>query len=345
MTISTTAQLADRLHDIIPLVAAQASEADRTGVNADLIGQLRAAGLLEALEPRLRLTADRALARACTATAWLAAELGAGATIARAITGAPATGTTVMARHTDTARVEASRDGFIINGRWLAVGGVAHADMVLLAITGAEGDMLALVPGDALEIEAYHYLGGLRGVGWSHVTARDLAVSASHVASAKLLAASGAGANRLLGILVGCAEGGYDDYVRMTRARVAGIGGAAVANFTQVQARLAESHADMGMVTYLYEMILHDMGRPVDAATDSRIMRDRAFLGRKALDAVTRLVRQMGAMGLAETNPVQRRYRDLRTISADESFSWEAQLAQFGRRELGIGNEAVRTAA
>src|SRR5690606_12020301 len=128
-----------------------------------------------------------------------------------------------------------------------------------------------------------------------NVTARGVTVDASKVAPTDKVLASGVGANRLLGVLVGCAEGGYADYLRMTRARITGIGGAAVATFTQVQARLAESHADMGTVTHLYDAIVGDLD---DRDAASRVMRDRAFLGRKALDAVTRLVRQMGAMGL-----------------------------------------------
>lgn len=348
ISISGPADLDARLAQLVPLVAQNASEADKSGVSADIVAQLRAAGLLDALAPSLRLAADRALARACAATAWIAAELGEGAALARAVAGTAPDGLTTVARYSDDARIEAAPDGFVVNGTWQAVGAVSHADTVLLIAPGApdRDALVALAPRDALDVEAYHYLGGLRGVSWHKVTARDLPVPAANVGPARAVMLAGTGANRLLGVLVGCAEGGYDDYVRMTRARIAGIGGAAVATFTQVQARLAESHADMGTVRHLHDAILRDLdGAAGDDGIASRIMRDRAFLARKALDAVTRLVRQMGAMGLAETNPVQRRYRDLRAIGADDGFAWDAQLAQFGRRELGIEEAPARTAA
>lgn len=347
-SISSPADLDSRLTDIVPIAAQQAGETDRSGVQADMIGRLRGAGLLEALDPAFRLEATRALARACAATAWIAAELSEGNALAKAVSGAAPGGLTTIARYSDDVQIASASNGFVVNGTWQAVGALSHADGVLLIAPATEDRdaLVALAPRDSLEVETYHYLGGLRGVSWHRVTARNLAIASANVGPARPVMLGGIGANRLLGVLVGCAEGGYDDYVRMTKARITGIGGAAVATFTQVQARLAESHADMGTVRYLYDGILRDLAASDDdAAIASRITRDRAFLARKALDAVTRLVRQMGAMGLSETNPVQRRYRDLRAISADESFSWDAQLAQFGRRELGIEDMPTRTAA
>ncbi len=347
-SISSAAALDSRLTDIVPLTAQRAAETDKSGVQADMIERLRGAGLLGPLDPALRLEATRTLACTCAATAWIAAELGEGHALAKAVTGTAPDGLTTIARYSDEAQIARVPDGFVVNGTWQAVGALSHADGVLLTAPATEyrDALVALAPRDALEFETYHYLGGLRGVSWHRVTAHNLAIASANVAPAHPVMLGGIGANRLLGLLVGCAEGGYDDYVRMTKARITGIGGAAVATFTQVQARLAESHADMGTVRHLYDGILRDLAASDDdPAIASRITRDRAFLARKALDAVTRLVRQMGAMGLAETNPVQRRYRDLRAICADESFSWDAQLAQFGRRELGIEDVPARTAA
>lgn len=345
LPISDEAALAARIADVAPLLAERVRDTDTNGVAADVVTALRDAGLLAVQDPRLRLDAGRALARICGATALLASELGEGADLANAITAAAPDGLVTVARHgSGSARETAS--GYVIDGTWHAVGGVAHADwVVLLSLDEADGAPLAaLVRRDEVETETYHYLGGLRGVGWHTVAARGLVLPSNRVARRTNLAAVGPGVNRLAGVIVGCAEGGYADYVQMTRARIAGIGGAAVATFTQVQARLAESDADLRTVVHMYDGLRRDLDVTDDAEIVSRIARDRAFLARKALDAVTRLVRQMGAMGLAETNPVQRRYRDLRAVGADESFAWDANLAQFGRRALGIV-EQVESAA
>src|SRR3546814_8446867 len=72
----------------------------------------------------------------------------------------------------------------------------------------------------------------------------------------------------------------------------------------------------------------------LDGDGDAHARRDRAYMAHLALDAVTRLVRQMGAMGLSESNPVQRRYRDLRTLAADAAFAWDDHVAGYGRALL-----------
>lgn len=309
-SISNPSDLDLRLAELVPLVARNAGETDKSGVQSDIVEQLHIAHLLDPLEPALRLEANRRLARACAATAWISAELAEGAALGKAIAGTAQHGLTTIARYSEDACIQPASNGFSVSGTWRAVGGVSHANTVLLFAPGAKEHeaFVALAPRDALDVENYHYLGGLRGVSWHNVTARNLAIKAADVAPIRSVMPAGIGVNRLLGVLVGCAEGGYDDYVRMTKARITGIGGAAVATFTQVQARLAESHADMGTVNHLYNAIIRDLGAAAsDAAIASRIARDRAFLARKALDAVTRLVRQMGAMGLAESNQTDSR--------------------------------------
>jgi len=42
-------------------------------------------------------------------------------------------------------------------------------------------------------------------------------------------------------------------------------------------------------------------------------------------------------MGLAETNPVQRRFRDLRAPASTRGLDWTQQMPAFGRHELGLG--------
>src|SRR3546814_5523715 len=73
----------------------------------------------------------------------------------------------------------------------------------------------------------------------------------------------------------------------MTRSRITGIGGASVAGFTQVQARLAESDAELGCATRLFEALVAGL----DGDGDAHARRDRAYMAHLALDAVTRLVR------------------------------------------------------
>lgn len=318
------------------------SVGDDVESTASTLSLVRDAGLFELDDPLLALEATRAVGRFCASTAWMLAEHG---EARRLLGGFPASvrdavgrGLIVIARGGEGA----SLSGDAIRGVWPSVGGLVHADWLLLTgVADASGqDGAALVPAGPVRAAPYAYLGGLRGVGWQRVEIDALSVAPGCWVPASAFADRGQGGNRLIGSLIGCAEGGYRDYVRMTRSRITGIGGASVAGFTQVQARLAESDAELGCATRLFEALVAGL----DGDGDAHARRDRAYMAHLALDAVTRLVRQMGAMGLSESNPVQRRYRDLRTLAADAAFAWDDHMAGYGRALLGIG-ETVDAAA
>ena len=333
--IQDKAALSLRIGGIAEALAQSAGD-DVESVAATL-SLAREAGVFELDDPVLALEATRAVGRFCASTAWILAEHG---EARRLLGGFPASareavgrGLIVIARGGEGA----SLSGDAIRGVSLSVGGLVHADWLLLTgvadASGQEG--AALVPAGSARAAAapYAYLGGLRGVGWQRVEIDALSVAPGCWAPAAAFADRGLGANRLIGSLIGCADGGYRDYVRMTRSRITGIGGASVAGFTQVQARLAESDAELGCATRLFDALAAGLDRD----DDPRARRDRAYMAHLALDAVTRLVRQMGAMGLSESNPVQRRYRDLRTLAADAAFAWDDHMAGYGRALLGIG--------
>ena len=90
--------------------------------------------------------------------------------------------------------------------------------------------------------------------------------------------------------------------------------------------------------------ILHERGAagislsPVEL---SEMNRDRAFVAKLLIAAVTRLVRQMGAMGLYDDNPVQRHYRDLTAMGTQIAVNWDRNVTPFGKYELGLGAEDI----
>ena len=72
-------------------------------------------------------------------------------------------------------------------------------------------------------------------------------------------------------------------------------------------------------------------------------MRDRAFITRSCADAVHRLVRQMGAIGLSDGNPVQRQFRDITAASAQIGLNWDRNMGTYGKWALGVptGDQAI----
>ena len=51
---------------------------------------------------------------------------------------------------------------------------------------------------------------------------------------------------------------------------------------------------------------------------------------------MTRLVRQMGAMGIFDDNPVQRHYRDITAMATQVAVNWDRNMNPFGAHELGV---------
>ena len=335
MTITTT----DPRHAGFKIPALPEKSGDTISDVAANLQILATAGLLDLADPAERLDATRMVARNCAATAWLLAEMSEARDLLAAFSSETIAevddARIIIARLAEEAFLEGGDETRSISGTWHGVGGAAHADWILLL--GLRDDAgkpaAAMVRRDQAVCVDYPYYGGLRGAGWHNIVIDGLSVPAHRWACADRLAGKGLGANRMLGVALGSAEGGYHDSVTATRARITGIGGFAVANFTQVQARLAESDAELRGASGSYEAMKMLL---IENPNSAHIERDRAYLARKSLDAVTRLVRQMGAMGLAETNPVQRRYRDIRAVAADPSFAWDASMAHFGRELLGI---------
>lgn len=334
-----------------PELAAAARGNDIDGLSAETVEALTRAGLFRldlspdrggaGLSPAQIAQVLRALARGCAASAYVVALSLAGRSRLSAI--APETASEILdaapdARFTlalmpQNASLAEAAGGHVLSGQWRAVGGLAHADWLWLV---APDRFSALVPKSEVLHAARTYLGGLRAVGWSDLSAGNAPVPAARFTRGGCGSADPSGL-WTLAMVLGTAEGACNDYVTATRARIAGIGGKAVARFTQVQARLAETEAEMKTLAALFASVLADHE---GAATGAETARDMAFIARRALEAVTRLVRQMGAMGLAETNPVQRRYRDLRTLAAARELAWDSAMAARGREVLGIDAKA-----
>lgn len=310
----------------------QARATDENGLSLEQVASLAEAGLLQAADPVTIMENGRALAQGCGASAWLATAFATAAALVAqadpAIQAEVAGARITMAGLPDQHSVEEKDGQVLVSGVWPTVGGLAHAEWVLLSGLTLEGEpVCGLVSVRDVKASAYPYRGGLRGLVWSSIELK--------AAPVRLMRGAPDEAALLLGALVGVAQGAYADYVGATRARISGVGGQAVAQFTQVQSRLAETHAELKAVTALYADVLT---RTAAGEADSvECVRDRAYIARKSVEAVNRLLSQMGAMGLAETNPVQRRFRDLRALASTRGLDWTVQMPAFGRHELGLG--------
>jgi 3-hydroxy-9,10-secoandrosta-1,3,5(10)-triene-9,17-dione monooxygenase len=80
---------------------------------------------------------------------------------------------------------------------------------------------------------------------------------------------------------------------------------------------------------------VYEAGSALDIETRLRYKRNAAMAGRWCVEAVDTLHEMAGAVGIYDTAPLQRLFRDARAAAAHISFSLDAQLPPWGLVALG----------
>lgn len=280
---------------------------------------------------------------------------------------------TASARKDGTARQVDG--GYIVTGTWRFASGVDHADWCMVpapveagerGLHDAPGFLRVLMPKADYEIQDTWFVSGVKASGSKDVHCNEVFVPEHRVMDSRATFAPnppGAAVNpehylyrlefgpyfgsSLLGPMLGAAEGAYADYRDITAVREGALFGGKVAGMVQVQQRLAESAAEIKAARLVYESnnrLLHERGAAGKGLNHDEMLemnRDRAFVAKLLIGAVTRLVRQMGAMGLYDDNPVQRHYRDLSAMGTQIAVNWDRNVTPFGKSELGLDAEAL----
>ncbi len=280
-------------------------------------------------------------------------------------------------------KIEKCEGGYRLNGQWRFSSGIDHADC---AIVGAvEGDfdpkpgarpkfrMALMMPGEYDVIDTW-YAEGLKGTGSKDIKVTDLFVPEHRtVLSEDLGGTSAPGAvlhdsyiykvefqpyfaTLLIGPILGTANGALNEYVAETRGRRGAMFGESIVDQVPVQVRLGESYSDIRAAELLVKDVidyLHETGkagrRPA-GATRLNIARDFTYAARLCLKAVDRLSVSMGVTGQTGHNPVQRHFRDCRTMCTHGSLQWDKGMAPTGKMLFGlktgdpfVDNEASQT--
>ncbi|MEQ8246155.1 MAG: acyl-CoA dehydrogenase family protein [Alphaproteobacteria bacterium] len=280
---------------------------------------------------------------------------------------------TASARKDGTARQVDG--GYIVTGTWRFASGVDHADWCMVpapveaserGLHDAPGFLRVLMPKGDYEIQDTWFVSGVKASGSKDVHCDEVFVPDYRVMDSRATFAPdppGAAVNpehylyrlefgpyfgsSLLGPMLGAAEGAYADYRDMTAVREGALFGGKVAAMVQVQQRLAESAAEIKAARLVYESnnrLLHERGSAGKGLNHEEMLemnRDRAFVAKLLIGAVTRLVRQMGAMGLYDDNPVQRHYRDISAMGTQIAVNWDRNVTPFGKSELGLDAETL----
>lgn len=320
--------------------------------------------------------AARIIARGCPSTAWIIAVVGGHSGIVGRmpqeiqdeVFAAGPNQLFVTASAQTTGTITKTKGGVRANGIWRFASGCDHADWIMVngEVMNPDGSksrdgVRLILPANQVEIVDTWHVAGMKGTGSKDLNFKNVFVPDHHVLdSPSNFQAGPPGApvnpdgylydvpfapyfsSWLLGPVLGAAEGAYESYRQITKGRVGSMIVSAVAQIQTVQERLAESYCELEAARALYDKhnkFLHERGAArrnigVDEFIDSG--RERTYIARLCFNLVHRLVRQMGAVGIYDTNPVQRFYRDLNVMQNQLALNWDVHMQNFGRRQFGL---------
>jgi 3-hydroxy-9,10-secoandrosta-1,3,5(10)-triene-9,17-dione monooxygenase len=257
--------------------------------------------------------------------------------------------------------------GWEVTGRWPLSSGVDNSDWNMLGFIVREREdgppvdhRFALCHRSQYEIiDTWHSV-GLAGTGSKDVATTKLYVPEYRTISAWAMNGkphAGSAVNPgllwklpllalgpyvLSGVMLGCAQGAYEQVVGAARKRNATSTGLPVGGTQAIQIKVAEASARIDTAEMLMRAVCdHAMAVARSAQEPKhedklRYRRDAFFSVRLSFEAVNILMNVAGSSGLYLKNPVQRLFRDAHACNAHVMFSTDVQAPLFGANQLGI---------
>ena len=260
--------------------------------------------------------------------------------------------------------------GYLLSGQWRFASGVDHADCAIVGgrynMKGrsSEGSLVKfrmahLLPGEYEIVDTWH-AEGLKGTGSKDILVKDLFVPEYRTVLSEELAGSeppGAKLHEsyiyrvelqqyfytlLCGPMLGATRGGLEHYLEQTRGRTGQMFGESVVDQIPVQMRVAESFEELRVADLITDSLmdfLHQAGssgKKIRGIDRLRIRREPAMAAKLCMSSITRLANMMGVTGQTGKNPVQRHFRDMRTISTHGGINWDNAMTPTGKLLLGL---------
>lgn len=254
--------------------------------------------------------------------------------------------------------------GFTVSGRWKFASGVDHADAMLVGAklpnsTASFNDLWIVLKKGDFEIIDTWQSEGLKGTGSKDIKVDEVFIPNHRTLEMAAMASNPPGAKLhdyylygvefhsyfltlLAGPILGAARGAYNAYVDQTLTRVGAMTGETIIDQPAVQVHVAESLAELETADLLIDTLcnrLHALGmngQAVDGASKLKAYRDLVTAGKLAHSAADRLSRMMGVSAQTGRNPVQRLYRDVRTMSTHSALHWESGMQRSGKYIFGL---------
>ena len=267
------------------------------------------------------------------------------------------------------ARGEAVRggNGYRVSGFWPFGSGSEHSQWAILGarVLDEDGEVADegcfLIPTSEIEIKDDWRVVGLRGTGSCSLVANNVDVPAhrfisfidgragktpgGHLHDGTLYKAPLAPslAIALCGPAVGIAEGAINDFIGYVPGRTnPQLRGAAQIDSPLTHQMVAEAKAQVDAARMLLHRAADDIheaaenGGEMPVEIRARIRMDSAYAVRLCMEAGEAMFLASGGSGLAESNPVQRAWRDLHAINQHALLQLPTNAEIYGRTILGL---------
>src|SRR5690242_17149847 len=264
-------------------------------------------------------------------------------------------------------KARAVAGGYRLGGLWPFASGCQHADWLLLGSEIAdEGGTVVdaaelLVPAGDIVIRDDWNVAGLRGTGSCSIVANDVFVPKHRYLSLPgIIAGEAPGAAAHDTSLYKCAA--VPVFVLAITPAALGMAEAALAAFKErlpgreiayteheIQVESPTTHrqvADAATRIHVARLLLHRCADDIEEAAArgemmeftarARVRMDCAHAVRQCMEAVEILYLASGGSGIAETNPVQRAWRDLHAVNMHGALTLETNQVMYGRILLGL---------
>jgi alkylation response protein AidB-like acyl-CoA dehydrogenase len=256
--------------------------------------------------------------------------------------------------------------GWVVNGRWPWASGCLHAQWAACGILmkdeqgGVANLGLSLMPMTDLTIEDTWHMAGMKGTGSNTIVAKDV-----FVPEHRFLPYSGAFLGRyrtehedevvyraafvpltiliLIGSQLGVARAALDYVIENASARgVTHTNFARQTESTGFQIQVAEAAMKIETANLHAFRAADDLdqaarnGSHPDLAARARIRADTALVAKYCREAVDLLVSAHGTSSLADSNRLQRLWRDIHVASHHAITEWQVNLEIYGKALLGV---------
>ena len=257
----------------------------------------------------------------------------------------------------------AASGGYKLDGRWSWCSGLRHSQWIMIGgLVFRDGDhhpdmRLHLVPTSEVKQEDTWFCAGLSATGSNTVVLDNVFVPEYRSVSFSTLRDAHSPGSRintnpiyrtpfiavhsyaLFGPALGLARGAYAEFVQWTKQRYLTYT-LAIAQHVPVQIRLAEIGAQIDAAELLARRCLATARQNytgMTLETRALLRRDWTYAMKLLRDAMDALIKISGSSGLMQSNPVQRCWRDVHTISSHVVMNWDVPAENFGRMEFGLG--------